>query len=298
MKAHLLITAVIVLVARPVGAVTLRDLVAKEGPPKLFIATKGAEMPTQDQTNNFDEGDRALLLSERQLTDITGISTIQVNDDGVVKPIAEVKSLLIYLNRNRLTSIPEEVGAMQNVRFFYGEHNPLAAIPDAFLKMKALEGIYFGDCEFNEIPPFVLTMTKLKKLQFSGNRITELPDSIGKLTELRHLNLSDNRIGRIPESIARLTKLRVCDLSDNPFSSLPDAFGEVQIVNQLRVKNCPITTLPLGFATMRATIDVTGTKIDPASLPPQLRAKLNTEKPPGSKEWEKMVVLPKNKDKK
>lgn len=35
---------------------------------------------------------------------------------------------------------------------------------------------------------------------------------------------------------------------------------------------------------MRATIDITGTKIDPASLPPELRAKLDTEKPIGSKE--------------
>lgn len=298
MIARLLIAAAVALFARPADAVTLSELVAEEGPPKLFIAVKGVELPTLDQTNNFNEGDRALLLSEHQLTDITGLSTIKVNDDGVVKPIAEVKSLLVYLNHNQLTHIPDEVGKMHNVRFFYGEHNPLSAIPNAFAKMKALEGIYFGHCEFTEIPPFVLQMTTLKKLQFSKNRITELPDAIGNLTELRHLNLSENRIGRIPESISRLTKLRVCDLSDNPFSSLPDAFGKVQIVNQLRVKNCPITTLPLGFATMRATIDATGTKIDPATLPPELQAKLNTEKPPGSKEWEKMIVLPKKKEKK
>ena len=275
-------------------AITLRELVAKEGPPKLFIATKGVEMPTADQSNNFNEGDRALLLSGRELTDITGISTIKVNDDGVVKPISEVKSLLIYFNHNQLRRIPDEVGTMHNVRFFYGEHNPLSALPDVFTKMKALEGIYFGDCRFTEIPPFVFTMRGLKKLQFSGNRITELPESIGHLTELRHFNMSKNRIGSIPGSIAKLTRLRVCDLSDNPFTSLPEAFGAVQIVNQLRVKNCPITTLPRGFATMRATIDITGTKIDPATLSPELRAKLDTEKPPGSKEWDKVIVKPKD----
>lgn len=284
--------------ALPAGAVMLQELVAQEGPPKLFIATKGVEMPTKDQSNNFNEGDRALLLSEHKLTDITGISTMQVNDDGVVKPIAEVKSLLIYLNRNQLTRIPEEVGTMHNVRFFYAEHNPLSALPDVFTKMKALEGIYFGDCKFTEIPPFVFTMTKLKKLRFSGNRITELPDTIGHLAELRHFNISQKRIARIPESMAKLTKLRVCDLSDNPFPVLPEAFGAVQIVNQLRVRNCPFTTLPHRFATMRATIDITGTKIDPATLPPELRAKLDTEKPPGSKERDKMIVKPQKKEKK
>jgi len=47
----------------------------------------------------------------------------------------------------------------------------------------------------------------------------------------------------------------------------------------LRRRNCPIVTLPRGFTTMRATIDVTGSRIDPATLPPELRAKLNTEPP-------------------
>ena len=288
---------VLAMFVQTANAITLKELVAKEGPPKLFIATKGVEMPTTDQSNNFNEGDRALLLSGCQLTDITGLSTIQVNDDGVVKRISEVTSLLVYFNRNQLSSIPKEVGAMHNVRFFYAENNPLSHLPDAFTKMKALEGIYFGHCRFTQIPPFVFTMTKLKKLQFSGNQITELPEAIGNLTELRHFNVSDNRIISIPESMAKLTKLRVCDLSDNRFTLLPDAFGAVQIVNQLRVKNCPITTLPRGFATMRASIDITGTKIDPATLPPELRAKIDTEKPPGSKEWDKIIVKPKMKEK-
>ena len=134
---------------------------------------------------------------------------------------------------------------------------------------------------------FLVSGCALKKLQFSGNKITELPAAIGNLVELRHFNMSNNQIASIPESISRLTRLRVCDLSDNPFTSLPEAFGQVQIVNQLRVKNCPITTLPVGFATMRATIDITGSKIDPARLPPELRSRISTKKPPGSKEPEK-----------
>lgn len=44
---------------------------------------------------------------------------------------------------------------------------------------------------------------------------------------------------------------------------------------------------------MRATIDITGTKIDPATLPPALRAKIDIEKPPGSKEWDRITVKPK-----
>ncbi len=81
-------------------------------------------------------------------------------------------------------------------------------------------------------------------------------------------------------------------------NKLTRILDEVGGRHNVRFLNCPIITLPAGFAAMRATIDITGTQIDPATLPPELRAKINSEKPPGSKEWDKMIVLPKDKDKK
>ena len=109
--------------------------------------------------------------------------------------------------------------------------------------------------------------------------------------------MSNNRIAAVPATIANFSKLRVCDLSDNHISALPEEFGKVQIVNQLRVRNNPLTSLPAGFAKMRATIDITGTMIDPASLPPELRSKISTEKPPGSKDEDKIIVKKPKKDK-
>jgi Leucine-rich repeat (LRR) protein len=134
-------------------------------------------------------------------------------------------------------------------------------------------------------------MSRLTKLQFSKNQIAALPPDIGRMKELRHFNISGNRIAVLPDSIANLSKLRVCDLSDNRLTSLPEVFGRVQIVNQLRVGNNPLSALPAGFATMRATIDITGTNIDPAKLSPEMRARISTEKPPGSKDPDSIVVV-------
>lgn len=67
-----------------------------------------------------------------------------------------------------------------------------------------------------------------------------------------------------------------------PLTSVPGLY--------LYVRNNPLTTLPAGFATMRATIDITGTQIDPAKLSPELCARLGTEKPPGSKDPDAVVV--------
>lgn len=258
---------------------------------KLFIATKGAVMPNSiDQTNNLQEGDRALLLSGQGLSDMEGISRLIVEDDGRKIPITEVKNLHVFLNKNQISSIPDEIRKLDQVVFLYFEYNRLHDLPEALQDMDDLVGMYFTANEFNQIPPFVFQMRRLKKLQFSKNQIRVLPPEIGNLSELRHFNIAGNRISHIPATISQLTRLRVCDLSDNQIRELPKEFGAVQIVNQLRVRNNPLTDLPRGFATMRATIDITGTKIDFDQLPPQIRAKIDTEKPPGSKDEARIIV--------
>lgn len=105
-------------------------------------------------------------------------------------------------------------------------------------------------------------------------------DSPGHLKEgtrallLSGLGLTD--LQRIASLMVELEGRRV------PLTSVPGLY--------LYVRNNPLTTLPAGFATMRATIDITGTQIDPAKLSPELRARLGTEKPPGSKDPDAVVV--------
>lgn len=265
---------------------------ARANPIKLFVATKGAVMPNPyDSPGHLKEGTKALLLSGLDLTDLKGISTLLVDDGGRKVPAASIRGLHLYVNNNPLRSLPDEIGALDNVEFFYCEFNELSTLPPALADMDGLIAMYFTGNRFTEIPAFVYGMSRLTKLQFSKNQITELPSDIGRMTGLRHFSIAGNRIAVLPESIANLSKLRVCDLSDNQLRSLPEAFGRVQIVNQLRVVNNPLTALPAGFATMRATIDITGTNIDPEKLSPEMRARISTEKPPGSKDPDAIVVL-------
>lgn len=272
------------------AAVTLAEY-AKTNPIKLFIPKKGAVMPNRfDPSGHLQLGTKALLLSGLELSDLNGISKLMVDDDGELVPITSVEHLHLYVSRNRFTTLPDEIGELDNVEFFYCEDNPLSTLPRALADMDSLIAMYFTGNQFTEIPSFVFDMDRLTKLQFSKNRLTSLSADIGKMTGLRHFNIAGNQIAVLPDSIARLTKLRVCDFSDNRIAVLPEGFGAVPIVNQLRVRNNPLTSLPLGFADMRATIDITGTKIDVAALPPALRAKIGTEKPPGSKDPDSIVV--------
>lgn len=291
--------ALVVLAATAAArAVSLAEY-ARTHPITLFVAKKGAVMPNSyDSPGHLKEGTRALLLSGLGLTDLKGIASLTVELEGRRVPVTSVKDLHVYINHNALTELPDKIGQLDNVEFLYCERNQLSTLPTALADMDGLIAMYFTANRFTEIPAFVYGMSRLTKLQFSKNQLTQLPPDIGRMTELRHFNIAGNRIATLPDSIARLSKLRVCDLSDNRLKELPEAFGRVQIVNQLRVSNNPLTTLPAGFATMRATIDITGTRIDPEKLSPALRARLSTEKPPGSKDPAALVVSkPDKKDK-
>src|SRR6187397_3236225 len=109
----LLIWLIACLCVLPAAAESLQDY-ARNHPIKLFIATKGAEMPnTTDQTNNLKEGDRCLLLSEKKITDLTGISRLTVEDSGKQVPVTSVNRLHVFLNRNQISSLPDEMAELK-----------------------------------------------------------------------------------------------------------------------------------------------------------------------------------------
>jgi Leucine-rich repeat (LRR) protein len=262
------------------GAITLAEY-AKQQPLVIQTVKRGEDISLgkENQTNNLKEGGKVLVLSKRGLTSLEGISRLTVVDEGKSVAITTVPQLQLFLNNNKIETVPDEVAELDNVTFIYLNTNRIKTIPRAVVEMKALQGMYFTENALTEIPSYVFTMTRLRKFQISKNHVKEIPAEFGNLVNLIHLNLAENDIAQLPDSMAKLTQLRVCELSDNQLTSLPEAFGRVQILYQLRVRNNPLTTLPAGFAAMPGTIDITGTKIRAEDLPAAIRAKISTEKP-------------------
>lgn len=275
---HLFILAL--LVSRPLHAITLEELAAKD-PLAVLTVAKGqaVDLGEGNQTNNLKEGGHVLILSGKGLTSLAGISSLKVLDAGKPVPLASLEGLQVFINDNKLEDLPEEMAALDNVTFLYAYKNRMKAIPPVVGRMKGLLGMYFTENRLTEIPAFVYEMKQLRKLQVSKNHIKTIPPEFGNLTNLIHLNLSENDIAALPDSIANLKKLRVCDLSYNHLAQLPEAFGQVRILYQLRVRDNPLHALPAGFEKMPGTIDITGTQIRPADLSPGLQARLSTEKP-------------------
>jgi hypothetical protein len=266
-------------VAATASAGTLADY-ARTHVPHVYTVGVDRDIPLagSDNTNNMAEGDKVVHLSRLGLTDIAGIGRLRVSDGGQVKTLDQLDKLHLYLNENAIRVLPAELFTLRKLIFLYVYFNRLDEIPAAVGRLPSLLGLYVTGNHISSIPPEVFRMTQLRKLQVSKNRLTALPPEIGNLTELRHFNIAENQIEVLPDTISRLTKLRVCDFSGNRIARLPEIFGKVPIVHQLRVCDNPLESLPAGFAEMPGSIDVTGTRIDVARLPPALRAKISREK--------------------
>src|SRR3972149_6770781 len=65
---------------------------------------------------------------------------------------------------NQLTSLPDSIGQLTNLRLVYVDNNQLTSLPDS-----------------------IGQLTNLQKLFVDNNQLTSLPDSIGQLTNLQVL---------------------------------------------------------------------------------------------------------------
>lgn len=270
----------VLLAGVPVRAITLVEY-AEHHPLVIQTVRPGEEVSLgkENQVNNLKEGGKVLMLSSQKLTSLSGISTLTVMDAGKSAPLTSVQNLHLFLNHNEIEVVPAEFATLKNVEFIYLNSNKIRDIPPAVTQMESLKGMYFTGNQLTEIPAEIYGMKQLRKFQISRNHVQKIPPAFGNLVNLIHLNLAENEIASLPDSFSNLTQLRVCDLSGNRLEQLPEAFGRVQILYQLRVRDNPLTTLPAGFAAMPGTIDITGTKIRLEDLPPELRAKISTEKP-------------------
>jgi len=130
----------------------------------------------------------------------------------------------LVLWRKNLTSLPESIGKLTNLKELYLGGNKLRTLPESFGQLTKLEDLRLGYNKLTSLPESIGRLTNLVELGFENNELTSLPESIGKLTNLTELYLDRNKLTQLPESFGNLTKLDVLKLGYNKLTSLPESF--------------------------------------------------------------------------
>jgi len=130
----------------------------------------------------------------------------------------------LHLYDNQLTSIPESIGGLVNLKEFSLSNNQLTSIPES-----------------------IGLLINLEELNFSNNYLSSLPNNFELLVNLERLILSNNQLSSLPEYIGDYNNLFWLDVSNNSITQLPDSFCELRfsiilnfIYNDINSNNlCP-----------------------------------------------------------
>ncbi|XP_048141504.1 disease resistance protein L6-like [Rhodamnia argentea] len=140
--------------------------------------------------------------------------------DGSIGKLKCLIDLKIH-NCNSLKHLPEEIGDLVNLQYFFVACSGIKKLPGSIWKMKSLRELHFQGNIYEEsdpansweLPSAIGMLQNLEVLQVnSGSLKGELASGIGSLPFLRILNLSRTGITGIPKSISMLPRLQRIEL--------------------------------------------------------------------------------------
>lgn len=174
-------------------------------------------------------------------------SEFTVEQPEVQKVIQEAKTSKateLHLNGFELTSIPEEVYELKQLKILHLDDNHLTTIPNEIGKLKKLEELMVRNNQLEKIESGLGALPKLKVLSVTGNKIRSFPEEILKCRNLLVLSMRYNELAEIPTGLEKLKGLKTLRLSGNPLRGFPIALRYLRRLNRLDLEQCDLISLP------------------------------------------------------
>jgi small GTP-binding protein len=138
---------------------------------------------------------------------------------------------------NELTSVPEELGRLHNLRWLDLSNNQLTTVPMKLERMRDLRRLDLSDNQLKAVPTDLGRLKNLEQLALHGNQLTAVPPDLGQLSKLRALTLSYNLLTVVPMELAQLRNLLWLNLSNNQLTTIPVALAQLGRLQFLGLDN-------------------------------------------------------------
>ncbi|XP_054642000.1 leucine-rich repeat-containing protein 58 [Dunckerocampus dactyliophorus] len=152
---------------------------------------------------------------------------------------------LLDISNNGLSTLSEDITRLTKLRTLIAKNNCLdeVSLPKGFGSMQ-LEVLNFSGNRFEEIPLQCTKLRRLQSLSLGGNRLKSIPAEIENLVSLELLYLGGNFITAIPPEVANLPYLSYLVLCDNRIQSVPPQLTRLHSLRSLSLHNNLLTYLP------------------------------------------------------
>ncbi|KAJ6244897.1 hypothetical protein M0813_20988 [Anaeramoeba flamelloides] len=161
-----------------------------------------------------------------------------------IKECIEKQLSVLDLRDIGFDTLPNEVGAMSDLRWLYLGRNFLKTIPSEIGKLSKCTSLLVEENGLVTIPLEIGKMNRLMLLSLSKNNLCELPNEIGSLIHLKELRLDQNKLTTLPKTFKKLISLQILSLSNNNFKNVPGCVQELGLLRALDLGSNQIHKIP------------------------------------------------------
>lgn len=218
--------------------------------------------------------------------------------------VGNISLELLNLDNNHLTSLPDSLGSLYNLKRLFIASNKLQSLPSTLGTLENLFVLNLSDNQLHELPGQIGNLAKLEWFNVGNNQLSTLPNSFGQLTNLKvlllnhnnlqqapriiftidgmiKLDLSYNQIPELPEEIRNLKLLRSLNLTHNELRLLPETIGNLNYIEQLFVADNKLSAIPSSLSQLKCLhqMTLTGNPDLPAEISRLKTPVMLTKKP-------------------
>ncbi|MCH2045808.1 MAG: leucine-rich repeat protein [Saprospiraceae bacterium] len=211
------------------------------------------------------QGSLKHLPSLAKMKDLWFLRLAKNKLESLPKDIGGCESLRkVYLNSNQLTAIPDQLTSLKNLELLNLAENKLGNLPKDWTGLESLKYLYLSCNLIKKLPTNFGGMPKLRKLSFESNQLQEIVNGIYEMSTLTHLNLSCNSITTVSDKISQLQNLHYLHLQNNPLKIKSDTFDQLKQLRRLYLgyitftdgdKEKPLAVLPKFYKQLLAITD-------------------------------------------
>ena len=129
------------------------------------------------------------------------VGAFSIKDAVTQDDLDRVTNIFINSSSDNVKSL-EGIQYLRNVvRITIVSQKELTSIPDEICELQDLKSLELGTNGIKSIPDSICNCPSLVRLEIDYNPIERLPDDIGNLSTLEYLNISGTNIKELPQSI-------------------------------------------------------------------------------------------------
>ncbi len=158
---------------------------------------------------------------------------------------------------NGLKSLPEEIGNLTKLEYFYIANSEIESLPASFNKLESLTDIEIYNCpKMVNFPMVIAELPELISLNISNNKQWEADDFLAGMRALASgpskekiqiLYARQNNLPLLPREIKNMKKIGLLDLAYNKIESIEEAYGEEIAFVQLYLDFNRLESIPQNF---------------------------------------------------